>query len=679
MIKTESTFFTKPIRWDSGVRRGFIVKPISTADTSWGEPYEDEAGNAILPGTPGGPHDRAFLGIKNGQWKMIRKDKWQEAGNIDWKGPWVTDAMDKRVIVTWNGPIRRYWNSGLFRYDDPSEDDKLKHRVYANGRIVGLSPYPILSACFQQYTHTDPNTGIEEDQKWLIVVGKAGREDVVLATRNIIAITREDIDPEIFAENIVVGTDPLVDWIPLGSGNGATDEITTVEPEAPWFFNVDGTQARTVRRCEYAHSEHAETGILDDTMYRELRLSVDLLERRATFIIPDYADAAKEQNRWTSQIRVERSETEYIQPAIEASDGEPHRFTENLIDHNNAVWGQSKVCVDFEPDLGKWVYGWLYGTHYQTIAEAWSIGTDDGATYGATNPNTGGHDGPQPVPDPYIPSVGNHYEEQALGSDGYIDFIINTSSSTVIGTALHAITLCWTKTGDASQLAGGEDDPENPYFAFWDSYDTYLHYVDIRSGLIAGYVWLNTYIIEGGPFIITEELEWAALHTDPAEGITNEEGSIDNSHYFMYNRPYDTRYVGWPADYTRAEMETWPTDFLQEDYVYVNYSARMPTANDDESLYAPAHLDAWHAPWNTEYPKANWVKLNLVELLYADEGDMPFAVYGSTEKDEHLAHMQYYDSAEKAVVSKAHSWNVEGDPIAADGPDNDNFIPGGLL
>lgn len=704
MPRAASTFFTKPIRWNAGVKRGFIVRPKNDASSGWGEPFVDAEGNPIVPGTAGGPYDRAYLGIKEGKWRVIRKRNWQEAANIDWKGPWTSQAKDKRRIVTCHGPQQRYWNSGTFEYGSEQQ-----HRyIYSNGTIIGIAPSPVLGACIQIHEELLEDGISRERAVYVVAICKEGPKDVVYVTRQYLQLLREGIDDELLethgSVNYQGSEDPKVTWLQVGESEGYTDSAATVDPEAPWFFDEDGQFARTMRRAIYSHDEFTadDQGPVsyDDTLYRELRVRVNLEEKQAVFTQAEDLDQSLFNNKWFLNLKTHREqEVEWIQPAegIPASggnpaipgdpDGEPHKFREDWATTSFYMVGSSKVAVDYDPDRATWVYGWMRGQYYRAGNQYWTVGEDDGVTYGITNPNTGTFLGPKPKPDPYIPRPGDHYSSQWFGCSEEVGFHITEASSRSAldsTTSIHQVTVQWGKSGDASVQGGGENDPDNPYLAFWDSYTTYIQYADLRSGLLVGYIYMHLYEVSNQT-IISEETQWAGVASDPFD-LPQIQGETTNSYLFMRYAPRPPTGGGfpisWPSNipYAGGEEGWDPTESpVDEDVDYVSYSGTLTTANSSEDLWRPSWQSGYQAFYQAEVPKPRWEKVSLVEAIYTPSQCDINGVMGSTELGESLVHLEYFDKVQKDNVAKSHSWGVEGDPMEEVADPVTKITPGGLV
>lgn len=688
-MRPESLFLSKAVRWHAGIKRGFIVRPHEegTGD-SWGTPYKDAEGNLIVPGTPGGPYDRAFLGIKDGRWLAIRRDTMQEAGNLDWKGDWTSPAMDKRRVVTFNGPTQRYWNSGAFVYGS----SQTHQYVYSEGLIVGVAPLPVLGACIhvaEESVEVEPGIFATQSRTWIIAVCKDGDgNDIVYGTTQRLALRSEDVTEEVMTRVTLVGdgsADPDDGWLAFAESSGYTDGVDTVPPEAPWFFDTTGTYARTMRRATYSHSENGTAGPFEDQLYRELRLKVQPDKRTAAFTLVEDAAAAQRNNEWTCTVQSLYDLELYTQLAGESEDGYSHEFEERWCETKMRMWGTAKLCVDYDPDTEKWLYGWADGTLWRNHGQEWTTGIDEANTTaedtGGRVPNTGYDTGPQPVPNNYVPTWRDHYKHQWFGTAEAIDLVVSPAvnrSQLAAGTdERYRITVQWGNSGDSTEQAGGEPDPDDPYFAFWDSYNTWIHYFDIRSGLIAGTLYTGLLEAEGDT-VRLEDVEWAGVQGNPFD-LPSLPGEITDSYFFMRHETQPVRsFPGqYPTMWTFADTETWPYP-VDEFGEYTNYSATFTPANSDGSDYEPYWQQAYPVWLENEFPQPLWMKVSLIEMLYNRTYVDVDGIFGSTEMGEHLVYLEYFNKVERDNVGESYSWNIDGDPIETL-KGGDRMSPGGLV
>lgn len=693
--KVGSSFFVKPIRWDEGVTRGFIVYPHTVSGDSWGEPLKKEDGTRIKPGTLGGPSPNAVLGTKEGVWKSKRHKNFQDVGNIDWKGPWLSKEKTKREVVTFHGPTQRYWNNGTFTYGaDPSHNN-----IYSKGVVIGIAPQPVLGACI----HTTAD-GVP----WLIAMCVRSNRDLCYATRQFYQLRASDLDGEARALAMRVSTTPTImqdgkyGWLLLSEGLPYEDEAPTVSPETPWFFNVKGTQARTMRRGTHTHSNNNDSGTNeDDTVHREMRCLIDIATLSARFNYPDswsvMSASPNGYSRWNWKQTYFREQKTYIQPIegdeaegiLPSEDGYEHAFTEDSIVIDLYLEGQSKLAVDYDPGGDEWVYGWLKGKYQHHFAQYWTIGIDEPNTpaQDATDPprvaNTGSEVGPLPDAtevDGFINTEDNHYPEIWVGFLETADFIVTPSSTDSQSDKRSSLRLHHTKSG--SEAVFNEDanpDEADTTLFFIESFKTYLQYADIRHGILAGkiiydFAYMKGVDDSGNPLVSAEEHQWTGRTRTLKDAPFTDENDIENHVFMNYEFRPETEFApafGW----TREAMELWELelDSFEESY---NYSGKYGNANEDESIFAPA----WKTFMKSFMEMSRipyWQVFDIDKTLY-DANTGSVGVYGTTEKDESLVNIVFFDKTSRAVVSASYTWEVQGDPLTSLGG-GDRMEPGGLL
>lgn len=655
------SIFQNPIKYVRGVRRGFIVTPEDQLGTTWGEPFTAEDGSTITPGTEGGPNNKAFAGVKDSDWKVSRSLKRQEVGNIDWKGPWEIEG-DKRTVLTVNGPAQRYWNSGSFTYGS----DDTHYEIYGDGRIVGIAPYPALAASYFEHKEQDGST-----TKYLAVICVDGNRDVAFVRSDFANLLSTEIDDTLRTDlkarySGVTGTG----WLEIGQGFGSTDPgLPTVTPEAPWFFSEDGRTAKTMRRVEISHGNHHLDGAsFDDLTYCELEMNISHVSLAASFAALDEPTALNTYLKWSYYEIIFREQKVYTQPSNESDDGFAHDFEEDTIQLTRDMTGQTKVAVDYDCEKGEWVYGWMYGRVGRYIAQYFTIGIDDDQSH--PSPNTGSTDGPQPKPNPYNAAEDDHYETRWIAVVENLNLSINNSG--IDFEPMYAdIALGWGNTGSQTVYAGGEIDQLNDNdngLKFWDSYNTYVQYVDLRETLVVGQVEYSQIYGTGLGYIPANlDTLWtgvaeSAISYQAAKPEDNvfEDNGLNHYFYQHVTEPVPTfaTLFGW----TRADLATWTLaeDQTLESY---NYSATWPNGNEDETYWAPTQDDAFPTEVDNLRPEKVLRKLTLREMFYTpDKCDLE-GTFGSTELHEHLIWPVYFDPVEKAVTSSVYTPQISSDLV----------------
>lgn len=225
--------------------RGFLGVPRPGVHSpGWGEPFKDEKGEPITPGTPGGPNQAAVLRKSKGKWKLRRYRKVQKFGAISWRGPLKDANKPKkgRYVISFHGPKSRHFASDAFSYGTSPD-----HRnVCMEGGLIGIAPGPVLGACLK----------LISDKKYLIAVCLDEGKEVVLRRQvdaPVYSTKPEDLDKLAkFADDTY-----KVGWRKLGTVTIDGDEYRA--PQTPWFFNESGTEAQCIRHKEKDGTFNGET------------------------------------------------------------------------------------------------------------------------------------------------------------------------------------------------------------------------------------------------------------------------------------------------------------------------------------------------------------------------------------------------------------------------------------
>lgn len=182
-------------------------------------------GFLITPNYP--PSDgiggRRAIVKKGAQWRLDTRPG-RVAGNIDWKGWYVGGKPTK--VLSWQGPKARYFGEYSGYYDTRFVFLK---EIFQAGEIFALTPYPVLGAALSRDANGD---------EWLIAICQDGANEVVLRRPNKKSDSADLYDPVLAPEG----------WQEIGRSNVSAMLGVFVDPDVPWFFNGDGTEAQTVRR-----------------------------------------------------------------------------------------------------------------------------------------------------------------------------------------------------------------------------------------------------------------------------------------------------------------------------------------------------------------------------------------------------------------------------------------------
>jgi len=655
-----------PTKYDSGVQSGFIVFPHSMEQPAgWGEPYTTGAGAPIEPGTAGGPNPNRVVGISKGAWKRRKSVYHQAVGNIDWRGPWRdVKKQERRFIITVNGPPARHWNPGNFVYDGEP-----KHReIYMDGKVLSCAPYPVLGAAFCE--HTDPIT--EQKVKTLVAICKNGMVDEVY-TRPLPTPIRYDSLTDAVREGMEALADSQYNpngWV-FRSASYVLDQ--GYAPDTPWFFNEDGTQARTMRRRKIVFTDAAGQDREEDS-FIEMLMNYSPVSHNVVFldieIGSDYCPVDTGGNQIAVWEQIFRGTEEPWTDVEPGPGGVVHNWEEDWVSYALFMQGDHKVAVDWDDVRGAWVYAWLnYDCHFG-VQQFWTLGVDTGGP----SPNTGNTQG-QKYPPSDFDSFGDHTPWVGLGSNQKIKLNIGY---TITDIAL-SFYLGWGLIGTKSMMLGGGPTEEDPYFYFWDSIDTFIHHVDLRSKLIVGYVRYNNilYDYETTADLTTysEKMEVGGKNFD----IPVNTGDIYNRFTEeVVNLGYIFSMMGW----TTVERDAWADADLgvsvaePEQIEGRTYQGVPMNVNDDASIWEPA--------WRTFFKGAYWTDLEN-PYLQRPEVNHYFmhptycyreGVFASNEKDHTVLSLIYPDTNNGEEKVHTQLW-PDGDLGALVG--GDRFHTGGPI
>jgi hypothetical protein len=204
---------------------GFIVKPSYV-------PTDGITGNRLI--------------VKNGGKWRLTEDRDLEGGNIDWKG-WYENGRPTKVL-SWSGPKARH-------FPDFSGDPFTVY-VYQGGERFAFAPGRVLGAAIGKDA---------EGNEWLLVICKYGNADAVFRRPN-------------KPSNSPISYDPVTNpdgWQLIGRFPWATD---FEQPNRPWFFNGDGTEAQTIREVQIGSTETNTIG------FKTTRLRITISNADAAFL-----------------------------------------------------------------------------------------------------------------------------------------------------------------------------------------------------------------------------------------------------------------------------------------------------------------------------------------------------------------------------------------------------------
>jgi hypothetical protein len=648
-----------PIQYDSGVQAGFIVFPHSTEQPAgWGQPYVTETGEDIDPGTPGGPNPNRVVGITKGEWKRRKSSYHQAVGNIDWRGPWRdTKKQERRFVITVNGPPSRHWNPGSFVYEGVSRN----HEIYTDGKVLSCAPYPVLGAAF--CVHTDPLT--EQTVRTLVAICKNGMVDELYTRPYPSPIKYENLTDDVRAqmEELADSQSNPNGWVFRAASYQLDNGFA---PDTPWFFNEDGTQARTMRRRTMVYTD-ANGEDREEQTFVELVMQYTPVSHTGLFY--DLDDQLN--NRMTTfQEMWRQSDHTWIDPEDQFHDGVYHKWKENSASGTVFTIGNHKVAVDWSIDDGAWVYGWFDVYNARSVQQFWTDGDDPGGT---SHPNNSRHDGNQ-YPATGVPFFGDHTAGVYLGCNDHVNLLIGTN----LQNPALKFYLGWGLIGTKSMMLGGGPTEEDPYFYFWDSIDVFLHHVDLRSKMIVGYVRYDSILYD---YTLTANLSY--YYEKMEVGGKNFDTPVLKGD--IYNRftseVVDLGYIFDNIGWTYAEMQDWEkvdvgTEEDPQRIEAYTYQDVQITKNDDESIWEPS--------FKTFYKGAFWTSLENAYLWRRQINDYVMrvdycyreGVFASNEKDHSILSFVYPDNNGGEEQTQTQMW-PEGDLGALVG--GNQFHPGGPI
>lgn len=639
---TFNSLFHIPQKWNLGIVTGFIVLPHdNTNQNGWGEPFEDEFGNPLPIGTPDGINPSRLIGITD-EWKKKWGKKSQIAGAIDWKGNWInpdnqTDNQEKRHCLSWNGHVSRYWNPTSenvdpeYIYDDDIESRS--NEIYMGGQILTVAPFPVLGAAL----YTDNN-----DDLRIVAICKDAELDV--------AYTMQMQHPKIYEAITLDWKKAQVHkWDFAASFKlQDNDDIKALFAETPWFFNTDGTSARTMRRSKKTYTDEGGTDRVDDVWIEY------------TFNISTFSNMGIFNNLGFDDNNIPFIYTENIEKTHPTwTDLEPdgvglyHEWQEDIVISDIDLTGEIKIAVDWSFENKAWVYMWIKYVISRRHAQYFTVGIDPPVLEVPPDPtnysNFGSHDGKRYPPSPNS-SEGDHTETEWIS----INEVVTLESGKKYDKIDHSFVIGWGFVGTDSFITGqpysqnGETQQKNNQLRYIDSFDVWVHHVDLRTKLISGYVNYTSAQKIGDDISYTEShKEWSGV---------GENMPFTGGYFFMqHDTPvtvYPSPSSGYAIGFTRTVMETWPEE-LQDSYTRTNYTGALSTDNDNEEIFAPSFKDfyandVFTVPANAISPPETerFEKRTIMDYLMA----MPYrgrnnriGVFGSTESDEHITNYEFFD------------------------------------
>ena len=666
------TFLLDPTKYETGIGAGFIVFPHSDENPQgWGEPYTTPNGGSIEPGTMGGPNANRKVGIKSGKWKRVRSKYQQAAGNIDWCGPWRSEQHLQRFIISCNGPNSRHWNpEGTFKYDLNAN-----HEIYMDGGVVSVAPYPVLGAAFGKTVFPN-NDGTTSTIKVLVAICKRGDREAIYMRKLFGAIKKESLTQAV-REEMQKMYDP--DECPTGwSECGVSSPPEgAYAPETPWFFKEDGTEARAMRRVSRKFTDDLGTEKTED-LFVQVSCTLNFYGLTGAFHFTDQ-DPTTHSSGMACLGQVVVSERMFRQRKHQHVDdflisGDYHHWLEDRIATSRTLAGAVQVAVDWDAERGEWVRGWLEYECSRAGYQDWNIGNDNDfpktppATY--TYNNTGVVRRPA---DGQSTQPGKDHVENTWISCRELVYL-------VIGTRMDApdvkIFVGYGRTSTQSAYFG-HIDPDDTFFYHWDSFDVFLHYCDLRSRMVTGYMYWDSIDIE------KDDYDHMKHRTDKREilGKTIVDPSDSTVARMLYTSDKtDMGSFDYNFGFTVGAKNTWPdsdigTENAPQELTMKSYQAAPTTANNAGEHWVPT-LDQFYTKLSQSSPMTRYERQR-THKYFLDAGKCyREGTFLCNEKKNHLISYVYKD--ENAGVNVIDNYlDPEGDLASIVG--GTMYYPGGIV
>lgn len=646
------SFGTIPQKWTPGVRVGFIVSPKDAEGKGYGTPYFDKDGHIIQPGTADGPSNHRLIGInhQSEKWKMYRSENFQVAGNIDWVGLEKTSrsgaVMTERFVLSCNGPNSRYWNLGqAFTYGAESNHNY----VYGAGKIAGVAPLPVLGCCFQDGFRIVAETGLKRTVKWLIAACKDGEGDVVYAREFVSYVKEANLGQEGLLEGMkkLASTQNPTGWILIGAYPKQGEASVLIQvPDTPWFFDVVGKEGRCLRRASKTFDD-GQGDSKTETIFVQYTVKViaDLGsgELKASF---DSAGVTDTGFTWTEQST--KTHPTWTNPVPDIY-GLTHSWQEDWLIQSVNYTGKMLIATDYDYVNKVWLKAFYEENSYRYEAQYWSEGTDpdpylDINLINRTNAHSYGGFMPWETP-PNVISQGNHEETEWIGDTSRTYLSVGQTESEID----YKMVIGYGQHGTHSMASGQPFDPNDPYLYFWDSYDVWLHFADLRYSLFSGYVRYDSMIFGNPVEFRVETLEWGGQ--DEMEIFKDSPDSVK----FMRNSAAPVYYSGTFMDYGRTTMKTWPQTYATTVNV-TDWNGTWSTTNDDGSKFDPAMPDFFLPPSISGAENKAWRRRGFKELVEHSSRNYRQGYFLGTHDDSRLLAMTYTDELTHETVFKNNLW-----------------------
>jgi hypothetical protein len=637
-----NSLFKIPQKWDNGIVTGFIVLPHDNENQNgWGEPFKDEFGDPLPGGTPDGINSRRLIGITD-DWKKKWGKKSQIAGAIDWKGDWINpynqeDNQEKRYCLSWNGHVSRYWNptseNGNPEYIYEDDIESQSNEIYIGGQILTVAPQPVLGAAL----YTDNNDNLR-----IVAICKEAEIDVAYT----MPIQRPQKYEEItldWKEGQVLKWDFAASFELQESG-----DTVALFAETPWFFNTEGTSARTMRRSQKTYIDEGGTERVDD-VWIEYTFNISTFSNRGIFNNLGFDDK-NIPFIYTESIEKTHPEWTDLEPD---GVGLYHDWQEDHVISNIDLTGYVKVAVDWSFEKEAWVYAWIKYVISRRHAQYFTVGVDPPVLEVPPDPtnysNIGLHDGKR-YPQSSDKSEGDHTETEWIS----INEVVTLEFGKKYNEIDYSFIIGWGFVGSDSFITGqpysqrGETQQKNNNLRYVDSFDVWIHHVDLRTKLISGYVNYTSAQKIGNDMSYTEShKEWSGV---------GEQMPFTGGYLFMQHDTPVSIYSSseYFIGFSRAAMETWPEEYT-DSYTRTNYTGALSTDNDNEEIFAPSFKDFYVndvftvpanaiSPPETERFEKRVIMDYLMATPYRGRNNR-IGIFCSTESDEYITNYEFFDEA----------------------------------
>lgn len=594
--------------------KGIYVLPFSEkVPNGWGDPRIKD-GKPVTPGTPGGENPVAHLRKANGGVKVSASKFFQKAGNITWWGKAKSStrpAIGKHVL-SYNGPVLRYFPEKAFVYGDKPEHNE----IYYQGNYAAIAPGPVAGACIRKAPHTDPTTDKTEEKTFIFVaVARPDKDEFYRRLWEYTVIPSYNMTDAIrSAEKLMYDAMARpTGWQKVGEFMKPSDDH--FKTETPWFFNESGTEAVTTRRRRITFNNGHED------------VTEDAFDRLKATVTNDNVSVQNLGNNAPMQYE-EKVTKEH--PTHTSTDyaGFSHTWQEDHVRVDISLEGSQYVLGDYRGDVLHW--GKIDFNIKRTQRVYYTKGTDDASyivDYLGSPKNISNRDlrvGPyyhdiyeygytRPG---YVPEEGDHEYTQWSGVRESIRLLFGPDSAPeTYVLALHGF-----RNGTSDEW---EDNPyrdENPDEFFYEFATRYLRaLVDLREKPVSfGYEYRRYGLRQGSVSMRTRTTE----HRDGLFTDSDKKPEFYTSVRSSDEKAYTT---GWPI----AEMDSWD-ETISATLSRTTYEGVWTKDNAEAELQVPGNRTYYGGAVGEDY-KESWPS---IPKLFYDEKNLCKGNGVRTEREE---------------------------------------------